>query len=192
MGLKGIVARYQMTQMRRRVEPFSFSVPSDLLNAKHVLICLPSGLRELTLVKQFLPTVTYLFTKADVTLLAMPGLQVTDIYPRKGFQLITPSVDQLGWAGVPKKGLIKMLEGYHFDTVLDLTLDSSAFTSSILLSFPKAIRIGRGNHLGAPYYNLEIKTKFLRDERNIYRSLLEMLGEIMSRRIQSQGAGAAQ
>ncbi len=192
MGLKGIVARYQMAQMRRRVEPFEFSVPSDLLKAKHVLICLPSGLRELTLVKQFLPTVTYLFTKADVTLLAMPGLQVTDIYPRKGFQLITPSIDQLGWAGVPKKGLIKMLEGYHFDTVLDLTLDSSPFTSAILLSFPKAIRIGRGNHLGAPFYNLEIKTKFLRDERNIYRSLLEMLGEIMSRRIQSQGAGAAQ
>ena len=38
-----------------------------------------------------------------------------------------------------------------------------------------AVRIGRGNHLGQPYYNLEIKTKYLRDERNIYRSLLETI-----------------
>ncbi|MEW6049983.1 MAG: hypothetical protein AB1644_02835 [Candidatus Zixiibacteriota bacterium] len=191
MGIKKILARYQLGQLRRRVQPFDFNVPADLLKCRHVLICLPNGLRELTLVKQFLPTITYLFGKADVTLLAMPGLQVTDIYPRKGFQLVTPSVDQLGWAGVPKKGFLSMLQGYNIDTVLDLTLESSVFTSTVLLSLPKAIRIGRGNHLGAPYYNLEIKTKFLRDERNIYRSLLEILGEIMNRRVQPLGAGAA-
>jgi hypothetical protein len=71
-----------------------------------------------------------------------------------------------------------MLEHYSFDLVLDLNLEGNSFTSGILLAFPGALRVGRGNHLGEPYYNLEIKTKYLRDERNIYRSLLETLGTI--------------
>ncbi len=135
------------------------------------------------MVKQFLPTIATLFRQADVTLLALPGIQVTDIYPRKGFQIITPSMDQLGWAGLPKRGFLQMLRGYNVDLVLDLNLDSSVFTSSVLLNFPKAVRIGRGNHLGEPFYNLEIKTKYLRDERNIYRSILETLGDLMNRRV---------
>jgi hypothetical protein len=187
MGMKSVLAKLQMTRLRHQLEPSQFNIPADLLKAKRVLVCLPPGLRELTLLKQFLPSITYLFSKADITLLAMPGIQVTDIYPRKGFQIVTPSVDQIGWSGVPRKSLLSMLHGYNFDTVLDLSLESSTFTSALLLNFPKAIRIGRGNHLGEPYYNLEIKTKYLRDERNIYRSIVETLGEVMNRRISAVG-----
>ncbi len=184
MGVKELLAKAHVARLKHRLEPTTVSIPGDLLKSKHLLVCLPGGLRELTLVKQFLPAITQMFAKADVTLLAMPGIQVTDIYPRKGFQIITPSVDQLGWSGVPRKSLMSMLQGYNFDTILDLTLEPTVFTSTLLLSFPKAIRIGRGNYLGQPYYNLEIKTKYLRDERNIYRSVLETLGEVMNRRIQ--------
>ena len=70
------------------------------------------------------------------------------------------------------------------DAVLDMNLQPSRFIAMILLSFPNAIRIGRGNHLGEPFYNLEIKTKFLRDERNIYRSLLETLGQITNKKLE--------
>jgi hypothetical protein len=187
MGIKNVLARLQVTRLKHQLEPAAFSIPADLLKAKHVLVCLPAGLRELTLVKQFLPSITFLFHKADITLLAMPGIQVTDIYPRKGFQIVTPSVDQIGWSGFPRKSLLSMLQGYNFDAVLDLSLETSTFTSALLLSFPKAIRIGRGNHLGEPYYNLEIKTKYLRDERNIYRSIVETLGEVMNRRVSTVG-----
>lgn len=183
MGLRTWVAGLQLGQLRRKMESSPIQIPTDLLRTKHLLVCLPSGLRELTMVKQFLPTIATLFRQADVTLLALPGIQVTDIYPRKGFQIITPSVDQLGWAGLPKRGFLQMLRGYNVDLVLDLNLDNSAFTSTVLLNFPKAVRIGRGNHLGEPYYNLEIKTKYLRDERNIYRSILETLGDLMNRRV---------
>lgn len=183
MGLRSWVADFQLRQIRRKMESNPITVPTDLLRTKHLLVCLPSGLRELTLVKQFLPTISTLFRQADITLLALPGIQVTDIYPRKGFQIITPSVDQLGWAGLPKQGFLKMLQGYNVDLVLDLNLDNSVFTSTVLLNFPNAVRIGRGNHLGEPFYNLEIKTKYLRDERNIYRSILETLGDLMNRRV---------
>ena len=183
MGLRSWVADFQLRQIRRKMESNPITVPTDLLRTKHLLVCLPGGLRELTLVKQFLPTISTLFRQADITLLALPGIQVTDIYPRKGFQIITPSVDQLGWAGLPKQGFLKMLQGYNVDLVLDLNLDNSVFTSTVLLNFPNAVRIGRGNHLGEPFYNLEIKTKYLRDERNIYRSILETLGDLMNRRV---------
>ena len=84
------------------------------------------------------------------------------------------------WTGLPKRSYIKMLQEYEFDLVLDLNLQTSPFTSGILLSFPSAVRVGRGNQLGEPFYNLEIKTRYLRDERNIYRSLLNTLSTIKS------------
>jgi hypothetical protein len=192
MGFRQYLAKFQISRVSRKAELTPFSIPGDLYRVRHLLVLLPAGLRELTLVKGFLPTISQLFKHADITLLAMPGIQVTDIYPRKGFQIITPSVDQLGWTGLPKKSFMSVLQGYNFDMILDLNLEESYFTSSVLLSFPKSIRIGRGNALGGPYYNVEIKTKYLRDERNIYRSLLETLGDLMHKKVQvgSEGSGS--
>jgi hypothetical protein len=183
MGVKDILASVQIGRMKRRVEGRELSFPEDLLKPKHILVCLPGGLRELTLVKQLLPSITQLFKPADITLLALPGVKVYDIYPRKGFQILTPSLDQVTWSGLPKKSYFSTLDDQKFDAILDLNLKASHFTSSVLLRYPEAIRIGRGNHLGAPFYNLEIKTKYLRDERNIYRSLLATLGTIMNKSV---------
>jgi len=175
------VADLQVRYMKSRATGRQLSIPSDLLRPRHILVCLPSGLRELTMIKQFLPTITQLFKPADISLLALPGVNVYDIYPRKGFQILTPSKDQITWAGLPKKTYIGLLQGQKFDMILDFNLENSHFTAAVLLMFPDAIRIGRGNHLGTPFYNVEIKTRYLRDERNIYRSLLETLSTIMDR-----------
>lgn len=174
-GVKNFVAKVKLTQLRKRMEPSTFQFPAALRTPKQALVCLPGELRELTLIKQFLPEVQELFKPATITLLSMPGLQIADIFPRKGFNILTPSADQVTWAGLAKKSYIEFLHSYKFDVVLDLSLTPSLFTSSVLLNHPDAIRIGRGNHLGRPYYNLEIKTRYLRDERNIYRSLIETL-----------------
>ena len=185
MGVKDLLAQYQINSRKRSVEYGPINFPADVASPKHTLVCLPEGLRELTLVKQFLPTISYLFKPADVTLLAMPGVRVHDIYPRKGFQILTPSAEQLTWSGLPKKTYLKMLSDLKFDMVINLNLGESQFTRCILLNFPRAVRIGRGNHLGQPYYNLEIKTKYLRDERNIYRSLFETLGIMVNRPVEA-------
>lgn len=183
MSLRHALAGLQVRYLKNKIESYSHLYPHDLLSPKNILVCLPPGLRELTLVKQFLPTISYLFKSSHITLLAMPGVRVTDIYPRKGFQILSPATNQLTWTGLPKKSYLNMLKDYDFDMILDLNLEQTVFTSRVLLSFPKAIRIGRGNHLGEPFYNLEIKTKYLRDKRNIYRSLLDTLGKIMNRHI---------
>ena len=184
MGVRNFVASIQIGMQKKRMVGRQLSFPSDLQKPKHILVCLPGGLRELTLVKQFLPAITSLFKPADITLLALPGIKVYDIYPRKGFQILTPSLDQVTWAGLPKKSYLNLLSEHKFDTILDLNLKVSNFTSMVLLRFPNAIRIGRGNHLGPPFYNLEIKTKYLRDERNIYRSLLATLGTVMNKPVE--------
>ncbi|RME24770.1 MAG: hypothetical protein D6800_08340 [Candidatus Zixiibacteriota bacterium] len=183
MAIRDTVAKVKLRHWQRSVEPKAHRFPDDLLTPKRLLVCLPSGLRELTLVKQFLPAITYLFKPADITLLTAPGVRVSDIYPRKGFQILSPSTDQLTWSGLPRKSYLKLLREYKFDAVLDLNLQATVFTTAVLLNFPEAIRIGCGNIPGRPFYNLEIKTKYLRDERNIYRSLLETLGVIMNRRL---------
>jgi hypothetical protein len=181
MGFRDFIARAQIGYLKSKAEGRQLSIPEDLLQPKHLLVCLPGGLRELTMVKQLLPTIAHLFKSADITLLTLPGIKVYDIYPRKGFQILTPTLDQITWTGLPKQSYLDSLCQFKFDTILDLNLETSTFTSTILLKFPGAIRIGRGNHLGAPFYNLEIKTKYLRDERNIYRSLLATLAAIMKK-----------
>jgi hypothetical protein len=172
---KGLTAKVQLNRLEKQMRPASFSFPQALRTPKRVLVCLPGELRELTLLKQFLPEIKELFHPAAITLLSMPGMQIADIFPRKGFNVLTPSGDQVGWSGLAKKSYIAFLKDYKFDLILDLNLAASLFTSSILLNYAEALRIGRGNHLGEPYYNIEIKTRYLRDERNIYRSLLETL-----------------
>ena len=184
MGLRDFVASVQIGMKKKKVKGRQLSFPADLQKPKHVMVCLPEGLRELTLVKQLLPTIAHLFKPADITLLALPGVKVYDMYPRKGFQILTPAMEQVSWSGLPKKSYLAMLAEHQFDTILDLNLKESFFTSTVLLYFPEAVRIGRGNHLGSPFYNLEIKTKYLRDERNIYRSLLVTLGTVMNKSVE--------
>ncbi|NOY89307.1 MAG: hypothetical protein GXO93_07965 [FCB group bacterium] len=178
MTIKKFVANVKLRQIKKHMLSETFMFPQALKTPKHILVCLPSKLRELTIVKQFLPKISELFKPADIVLLSMPGIRVNDIFPRKGFQILSPTSNQLTWSGLAKKSYIQMLKELKFDLVLDLNLEDSYFTSSILLNFPEAIRIGRGNHRGKPFYNLEIKTRYLRDERNIYRSLLETIGTI--------------
>jgi hypothetical protein len=181
--IRDLIARWQVSRLRKLMVPHPFSFPADLMAPKHVLVCLPGKLRELTLVKQFLPTISTLFKTADITLLAIPGVKVADMYPRKGYHILTPSPDQLTWSGLPKKSYLATLRDYKYDMLIDLNLEHTLFTQAILLSFPAAVRLGRGNHLGNPFYNFEIKTKYLRDEKNIYRSLLETVGTIVNRPI---------
>lgn len=175
MSLKAVIGDIQIRRQKNRIDSKEFMFPDALRNTKHILVLLPSGLRELTLVKQFLPMISDMFKPAEVVLLSMPGVKVTDIFPRKGFQIMSPSNEHLTWSGLAKKNYLKTLEDLKIDLILDLNLDKSTFTSSVLLNFPQAVRIGRGNHRGNPFYNLEIKTKYLRDERNIYKTLLETI-----------------
>lgn len=184
------MAQIQVSRLRTSMDSTTRTFPADLMSTKRILVCLPNGLRELTMIKQFLPTLSSLFKSSDITLLTSPGLRVADIFPRRGFNVVTPDVSQLTWAGLPKKTFISQLQKEKFDLILDMNLERSPFTSAVLLQFPEAIRIGRGNHLGEPYYNLEIKSKYLRDERNIYRSLLETLSILMNRPIDNPGVPA--
>jgi len=180
MNFRALVGRFKLKQLKNRMEPQQLAFPASLVKPSHILVCLPAGLRELTLLKQFLPTIKEMFRATEITLLAQPGVKVNDMYPHKGFHILSPSTDQLTWTGLPKKSYIKMLQDYRFDLVLDLNLQPTPFVSGVLLSFPAAVRVGRGNHLGEPFYNLEIKTRYLRDERNIYRSMLNTLSTIKS------------
>jgi hypothetical protein len=175
MSLKSFVSRISLRHKIGAMESSAVDFPRALLNTRQVLVCLPGGLRELTLVKQFLPTIKDVFHPAAITLMPLPGVHVNDMYPRKGFNILSPTPDQITWAGLPKKSYLASLQEYDFDLVLDLNFEPSSFTSGILLNFPNALRVGRGNYLGEPFYNLEIKTKYLRDERNIYKSLLQTL-----------------
>ena len=176
MSVKDIVARVKLNQRRKHMNPGEMNFPKAVKSPRRVLVCLPQELRELTLVKQFLPRITEMYRSADITLLAMPGVKIADMFPRKGFNILVPTMDQVTWSGLAKRAYIENLKSSgSYDLVLDLNLSTSWFTSSVLLSMPDAVRVGRGNHLGQPFYNLEIKTKYLRDERNIYRSLLSTL-----------------
>jgi hypothetical protein len=178
MGIKDFGARFRLRFRLKNHQSHSINIPGDLNNRKNIVICLPPDQRELTMIRQLLPAITALFSTSEIYLLASPGSQVYAIFPRKGYRILTPSQDQLTWSGLAKKSYIKNLHQTDFDLILDLNLVPNYFIQSILLSFPKAIRIGGCNKLGMPYYNLEIKSKYIRDEKNIYRSIIDMLDRL--------------
>jgi len=176
-GLKNISAAFRLRQMARRCSGSLISLPVDLVNTRNILVLLPAGQKELTMIKQFLPEISRVFAGCEIYLLAAPGSQVYGIFPRKGYRIMTPSSDHLTWSGLAKKSYIAALRKNEYDLILDLNLSPQQFMQSILLSFSGAIRIGGCSSLGRPYYNLEIRSKFLRDEKNIYKSIIDMIGQ---------------
>lgn len=178
-GFKDYMARFKIRLMANKFVPGEIMLPSDLNKIESVLVCLPPEQRELTMVKNLLPDVTKTFSQAQIYLLASPGSRIYDIFPRKGYFILTPTARHLTISGLPKKNYIELLNEHKYNLILDMNLDINYFAQAVLLSYPKAIRVGKANHLGHPFFNLEIKTRYLRDEKNIYKSMIETVNRLI-------------
>ncbi|MCP4568066.1 MAG: hypothetical protein GY841_10850 [FCB group bacterium] len=177
MGIKSLAARIYLNRLSARLDSTPLSLPLHL-KGKSLLVLLPASQRDLTVVKQVLPEITQLFGDDSVFLLACPQTNVRSIFPSKGFHIITPGKSAMNWCQLPARTFLEKLEKRNFDYVFDTNLDENRFAARILLSFPEAVRFGCQGKLGLPYLNLEVKTKFLRDRRLIYRSILEVVANI--------------
>lgn len=179
MGIKSLTAKLMLSRASAKATPSPLSIPLDLEN-KSLLVLLPSVQRDLTIVKQILPDVTDYFGNRNVFLLAGPDSNVDSIFPSKGFRIISPKKSDTNWCELPTKAFLEKLGQQQFDYIFDTNLEENQFAARILLHFPKAIRFGSNGHLGLPYINLAVKTKYLRDRRLIYRSILEVVGNLAS------------
>lgn len=177
MGIKSLTARISLARAASRTKSAPVSLPLEF-EGKSLLVLLPEEQRELTVFKQVLPDITSLFGSRNVYLLAYPGTHVASIFPSKGFRIISPDRSALGWNGLPTRAFMDKLKSQKFDYLFDTNLTENRFAARVLLSFPEAVRFGHRGHLGLPYLNLEIKTKFLRDRRLIYRSILEVVANL--------------
>jgi hypothetical protein len=183
MGIKSLAARFCLSRASSKLNLDPLSLPLSL-KGKSLLVLLPAIQADLTVVKQILPKVTELFGENNVYLLAHPNTDVQSIFPSKGIRIITPSRSSVNWCRLPCQSFLEKLKKWDFDYVFDTNLDENSFAARILLNFPGAVRFGINGRLGLPYLNLEVKTKYLRDRRLIYRSILEVLTNIS----QPQGA----
>lgn len=177
MKIKALVARVRLARAASRTRSGPVAVPLELA-AKSLLVLLPSEQRELTVVKQVLPELTGIFGDQNVYLMGYPGTNVESIFPSKGFRIISPGKSAMTWCGLPSHGFLERLKSTRFDYIFDTNLTDNPFAARVLLNFPEAIRFGSSGHLGLPYLNLEIKTKYLRDRRLIYRSILEVIANL--------------
>jgi hypothetical protein len=177
-GIKNLLARMKLKMLCRKYRPSTIALPAGLHNLKNILVCLPPDQRELTMVKQFLPDLSRIFAESEIYLMASPGSSVYDIFPRKGYRIMTPSSDHIDWKGLASRKYLRLLKENEYGLILDFNLSPNYFSQSILLSFPDAVRVGKGNSLGAPYYNLEIKTRYIRDEKNIYKSMVSTIDKL--------------
>lgn len=178
MGLKSLIAGSKISWRKRHYVGSEFSFSEELATSASVLICLPEGLRELTIVKPFLPEFADIFAPAEMFLLASPGSHVANVFPRKGYRIIAPGMNQRTWAGLPKPGLLKTLHANKFNLIIDLNLRPNPFMQYVLLDFADCVKIGVGDHLGEPFHNVEIRTSYMRDERQIYRSFIETIHQL--------------
>lgn len=176
--LKNIIARMKLRMMCNKYQAGEFDLPEDMRRIFRLLVCLPPGMRELAMIKQLLPDISRVFARAEIYLMASPGYNVYDIFPRKGFRIMSPSSGDITWTGLITRKYLSVLDEKKFDAILDLNLYPNYFVQSVLLAFPDVIKIGNGNSIGPPFYNLEVKTRFIRDEKNIYKSMLETIDSL--------------
>jgi len=175
--IKSLVAKALLARAAARTRSGPVTVPLELA-AKSLLVLLPAEQRELTVVKQVLPELTGIFGDQNVYLMGYPNTNVESIFPSKGFRIISPGKSAMTWCGLPSSGFLERLKSTRFDYIFDTNLADNPFAARVLLNFPEAIRFGEAGHLGLPYLNLEIKTKYLRDRRLIYRSILEVIANL--------------
>lgn len=183
--IREIAARLRLNWMLKKYHSYPINLPHDMVNAERLLVCLPEGQRELTMIRQFLPDLSQVFYGSEIFLMASPGSPVYDIFPRKGYRIVTPTSKNVCWSGLAHRSYIEELKKNKYGMILDLNLRSNYFARSILLSFPRAVRIGQGDGSGLPYYNVEIKTRFIRDEKNIYKSIIETIENLKSSSVAS-------
>ncbi len=177
MGIRSIAAKIALSRASSKITSRQLSLPLSL-KGKKLLVLLPSTQRDLTIVKQVLPEITSLFGDRDVHLMACPGSNIQSIFPSKGFQIISPSKSNMNWCNLPTGSFLEKIKKNNFDYIFDTNLEENIFAARILLNFPDAVRFGCRGHLGLPFINLEIKTKYLRDRRLIYRSILEVIAAL--------------
>jgi len=179
MGIKSFFASAQISWRKRDYHPHTISFPEAIANAGNVLVCLPVGLRELTLVKPYLPELADIFSPSEMYLLASPGSQnIAGILPRRGYRILVPAAGQSTWSGLPSGAYLRGLHNSSIDLIVDLNLTMNPFVARALLDFEDVVKIGVSNILGGPFYNLEVRTSYLRDERNIYRSLIDTIANL--------------
>jgi hypothetical protein len=177
MGIKSMLAMISLSRAAAGVQSSPLSLPLEF-HGKSLLVLLPHGQRELTIVKQILPEITAVFGDKDVYLLGSPTADIESIFPSKGFRIIACGKSSVTWNGLPSRSFLDKLKERRFDYVFDTNLEDNRFAARILLCFPQAVRFGKNGHLGLPYLNLEVKTRFLRDRRQIYRSILEVVANL--------------
>ena len=177
MGIRSLVASFSLARVCRLLNTEPLTLPLALKD-KNLLVLLPANLADLTVFKQILPQVISLFGENNVYLLAGPEMEVQSIFSSKGLHIIAPSKTSVNWCRLPTQAFLEKLKKLSFDYVFDGNFESNHFAARILLNFPRAVRFGCNPRLGHPYLNLEIKTRYLRDRRLIYRSIMEVLGDI--------------
>lgn len=177
MGIKSLMAKAALARAASKTKSSPLSLPLEF-SGKSLLVLLPPEQRDLTVVKQILPDITGVFGDRSVYLLAHPGTQIESMFPSKGFRYISPGKSGINWSGLPTRSFLDKLKSHTFDYIFDTNLTDNIFAARILLEFPQAVRFGSSGGLGLPYLNLEIKTKFLRDRRQIYRSVLSVIAHL--------------
>ncbi|MFH1700362.1 MAG: hypothetical protein ABIE07_07210 [Candidatus Zixiibacteriota bacterium] len=177
MGIKSIASKISLARASSNTILRPLSLPLDIQD-KSLLVLLPSIQRDLMIVKQVLPEIQAYFGDRNVFLLASPDTNVLSIFPSKGFNILSPGKSDTNWCDLPSSSFIEKLRSYNFDYIFDTNLEENRYAAKILLGFPQAIRFGANGRLGLPYLNLEVKTKYLRDRRLIYHSILEVVANL--------------
>jgi hypothetical protein len=177
MGFRSLSAKMSLIRVASKTNSSPLSLPLEL-KGKSLLVLLPAVLRDLAIIKQVLPSITSIFGSDRVFLCAAPNSDVKSIFPSKGFRIISPTSSSMNWCHLPSSTFLEKLKKHKFDYVFDTNLEENQFAARILLEFPLAVRFGCLGHLGLPYINLEVKTKYLRDRRLIYKAILEVISNL--------------
>ncbi len=152
-----MIRRLLLWWLRYRIHPEEFSFPSSLARARRVLVLMPTSREALRQVEYFLSRVPRVFPRAKVTLVYPPRSIAATFYNPYGFDVIVPTIGDVGLTGWPRRRFVKNLFPKPFDVVITLNKEPTLFFAALLVKSKTHVRIGLPGGLGMPFTSVELR-----------------------------------
>jgi hypothetical protein len=118
---------------------------------------MPSAKDALRQVEYFLSRVPRVFPRSKVTLVYPPRSIAATFYNPYGFEVLVPTIGDLGLTGWPRGRFVKKLFTKQFDVVITLDKEPTLFFAALLAKSKTQVRIGLPGALGMPFTSVELR-----------------------------------
>ncbi len=160
-----------------RLKSEQFEFPAQLHRKNRIIVTLPEGIQTNSVLLRMISELPGIFRESE--LLVVVPLACTEVSRKTGIHAMSPDLYATNAIGLPKRNFFAKVKTYNASMVIDFETHRNIFNALVAVSSGAQLRIGVEGVWGMPLHNCMVKSQFVADELKIYRSLVDVLTEIL-------------